>query len=99
MQALKSSPASLPLATSPAVPPFSSTKAHVVCRRGKVRTETLRARAVTLNDLTLQRTEQKVYSQPAAEDTFEHPSQLFDDRQTLQGWAYHRYVVTSDKSL
>ena len=98
MQALKSSVASLPVATRSVLPTISSTKARTVCRQSETRRETVRAKAVTLNDLTLQRTEQKSYSQPAAEDTCEHPSQILDDRKVLQGYVHGRQCNSSNKA-
>ena len=66
--------ASLPFPTRPAGPRKQK------CRSGNTR-ENFTVRAATLQDLTLVRTEQRSFAQPAAEDFLQHPQQLLDGRQ------------------
>lgn len=54
--------------------------------------ERVQARAATLQDQILARTEQRTFAQPAAEDFLQHPAQVLDDRQLLR-----EYVVRTNQ--
>lgn len=83
MLAQQSSVASLTLTTSLTLPSHPVRPRKQSCRSSSNR-DNLTARSATLQDLTLARTEQRSFAQPATEDFLQHPSQLLDDRRLLQ---------------
>ena len=88
MHAYRSPAPSIPLTTHLTLPAAPSQKPHEPCSRRTCKRDRTLVKAATLKDLTLERTEQRTFAEPAAEDAHQHPSQVLDNRQLLQEYVH-----------
>ena len=84
MLAHRGSAASLPHTTNLTLRVLRPNVAQNPCSSSSIRREKLLVEATTLSELTLERSDQRSFAEPATEDALQHPSQVLDDRQLLQ---------------
>lgn len=87
--------ASLPLATKFTLLAVRPNVTQNPGSRSSSNRERLLVEATTLNDLSLERSEQITFPEPATEDGLQHPTQVLDDRQLLQEYELVRRTLRS----